>query len=100
MNLNKDNFKEVTSKGVVLVDFWAPWCGPCKMLSPVIDELEGEISDVVFGKVNVDDNPELAQEFEVMSIPAVFILKDGKKVDEFVGVLPKAKIVEKLNAVK
>ena len=100
MNLNKDNFKETTAKGVVLIDFWAPWCGPCRMLSPVIDELEQEISEVTFAKVNVDENPELAQEFGVMSIPAVFILKDGKKVDEFVGVQPKNKIIEKLTAVK
>ncbi len=100
MNLSNENFKEVTSQGVVLVDFWAPWCGPCKMLSPVIDELEKEVEGVTFGKVNVDDCPELAKQFEVMSIPAVFILKDGKKVDQFVGVQPKDSIIAKLNAVK
>ncbi len=100
MDLSKENFAEVTAKGTVLVDFWAPWCGPCRMLSPVIDELEKEMADVTFAKVNVDDEPELAKDFQVMSIPAVFILKDGKKVDEFVGVQPKESIAAKLNAAK
>ena len=88
--LTKDNFDEKTNSGVSLIDFWAPWCGPCRALTPVIEELESEIGDkVTIGKVNCDTETELAQKFEVRSIPAIFVMKDGKVVDQFVGVKTK-----------
>jgi thioredoxin 1 len=86
--------------GVMLVDFWADWCGPCRMLAPMIDQLADEYDGrVVVGKVNVDDEPELAQKYGVMSIPNIVILKDGKEVDRLVGVQPKGNFTAKLDKV-
>ena len=76
----------------VLVDFWASWCGPCRMLSPVIDEIAGERSDIKVGKVNVDEQPELARAFKVMSIPTVVVMKNGKIVNQSLGARPKGQI--------
>ena len=77
----------------VLVDFWASWCGPCKMLSPVVDQLGEEMADIKVGKVNVDEEPGLARQFNVMSIPTLIVFKDGKAVNMSVGVQPKDAIV-------
>jgi thioredoxin 1 len=77
----------------VLLDFWASWCGPCRMLSPVVDEIAQEVSDVKVGKVNVDEQPELARRFGVMSIPTLILIKDGKAVQQSVGVRPKSAIL-------
>jgi thioredoxin 1 len=97
-HLNSDNFESETSKGVVLVDFWAEWCGPCKMLGPVLEEVVKEVGDeAVIAKVNVDEAQELAMKFAVRSIPAIFILKDGKTVQQLIGVQSKQALV---NAVK
>lgn len=92
----KDNFKEevLEKKGLVVVDFWASWCGPCKMLSPIIDELAEEVDGVSFTKVDVDDNGSIAMDYQVTSIPTVMIFKDGELVERFAGFRPKAEIVE------
>lgn len=97
-HLNNDNFDSETSKGVVLIDFWAEWCGPCKMLGPVLEEVVKEVgNDAVIAKINVDEAQELAMKFAVRSIPAIFILKDGKTIQQFVGVQSKQALV---NAVR
>ncbi len=95
--LSKEEFNDIRNNGNVVVDFYADWCGPCKMLGPVLEGISENYPDVNFVKVNVDDNEELAAEFGIMSIPAVFMLKDGKTVNKFVGSLPERSIIEKLD---
>jgi len=86
LTLTNDNFKSEISKGYALVDFWAPWCGPCKALGPVIDMLSEEMKGKAkFGKVNVDEQPELAEEFQVVSIPTIVLFKDGEIVQQRAG---------------
>ena len=89
VHLNAENFEAETSKGLVLVDFWAEWCGPCRMLGPIFEELSGEIEQVKFAKLDISENQDLAQKFSVMSIPTLIILKDGKEEDRMMGVVPK-----------
>ena len=98
IQITKDNFEQevVQAKQTVLLDFWAAWCGPCRMLSPVVDQIAEELDDVKVGKVNVDEEPELARQFGVMSIPTLVVMKDGKPVDTRVGVQPKAAILAML----
>lgn len=96
--LNNDNFDETIKSGVVLVDFWATWCGPCKMLAPTIDEIADEYDGkAVVGKVDVDDCPDLAQRFGIMSIPTIYIFKDGEPVDRLIGYRLKMELEEALN---
>ncbi|MBR2967794.1 MAG: thioredoxin [Clostridia bacterium] len=86
-HLTINDFDTEIASGKVLVDFWAQWCGPCKMLAPILDELEAECADVKICKVNVDESPELAKRFGVMSIPTLILFKDGKAVDKSVGLV-------------
>ena len=84
---------------LVIVDFWATWCGPCRMLSPLLDEVEGEMSDkVTVVKVNVDDADEIAMRYRIMSIPTLLFFKNGQIVDKTVGAMPKSTLVDKINA--
>ncbi|MFS0840081.1 thioredoxin [Paenibacillus sp. 1P03SA] len=86
VNVTDQSFKgEVEGEGTVLVDFWAPWCGPCKMIAPVLEELAKEEENLKIAKVNVDDNPESASRFGVMSIPTLIVFKNGQPVDKVVG---------------
>lgn len=93
---NEENFeKEVEkSEGIVIVDFYADWCGPCKMMSPIIDEIAEENSNIKVGKVNCDEEPNLAIKFDVMSIPTILIFKNGKLEKTFIGLTPKETILE------
>lgn len=95
LNITKQNFeKEVLqSDKKVLIDFWASWCGPCRMVSPVIEEIANERPDIKVCKVNVDEQQELAAEFQIMSIPALVVMENGKIVNQSVGARPKAQIL-------
>lgn len=97
---NEGNFENEVekSKGIVIVDFYADWCGPCRMMSPIIDEISEENSNIKVGKVNCDDEINLASEFNVMSIPTILIFKDGKLVESFVGVTQKETILEAIKS--
>jgi thioredoxin 1 len=92
--LTKTDFDATIESGVVLVDFWAPWCGPCRSLAPILEEAAKELDGrATIAKVNTDENPELAQKFGVSSIPFMVVFKDGQPVDQTIGVKPKGEIV-------
>lgn len=95
------NFEEAAlGGGVAVVDFWAEWCGPCKMVTPIIDELSADYEGkATIGKVNVDDNPEVSMKYGVRSIPTILFIKDGEVVDKHVGVATKATLEDKINAI-
>ena len=96
--ITKDNFQELVlnSDREVLLDFWAPWCGPCRMVVPIVEEIARERSDIKVGKINVDENPELAGQFGVMSIPTLVVMKNGKIVNQSMGAKPKSAILAML----
>ena len=97
--INGSNFEEIKQGDKpILIDFYASWCGPCKMLSPIIDEIAEERKDIVVGKVNVDDEPDLAEKFGVFSIPTLVILKNGEIVHQSAGARPKAQILKLLES--
>ncbi len=100
LELNDNNFEAETKAGVVLVDFWAPWCGPCRMQTPILEQLVGKVDGAKIAKLNVDDAPAVAAKYGVMSIPTLIVLKDGQSVKQMVGVQQSDTLVAALEAAK
>ena len=100
VHLSANTFDEVTSSGLCLVDFWATWCGPCKMLSPILDQIAQEVGDqIVIAKANVDDLPDQCVKYGVRNVPEILILRDGQVVSQLNGMQSKAKILDAINSV-
>ena len=98
IHITKDNFEPIVNQNEkpVLIDFWAPWCGPCQMVGPIIEEIAAERNDIIVGKINVDDEMELARQFCIMSIPTIVVMKNGEKAATSIGYKPKADILKLL----
>lgn len=97
LHLENENFNEIISNGVTLVDFYAEWCGPCKMLGPIIEEVADELNSIKVMKVNIDEHGDIAQKYGVMSIPTLILFKDGNEVNKSIGFMPKEDIIEFVN---
>ena len=98
IHLNYPNFDKVVNRATILVDFWAEWCGPCKVQDPILEDVASELNGkALVGKVNVDDNRTLATKYGVMNIPTMILFKNGEKIHQFVGVQPKQKILDVMN---
>ena len=96
--LNEATYEKTVAKGVNVVDFWAPWCGPCKVMSPIVEELAGEMEGVTIGKVNVDEHSDIAQKYNILSIPTFIIFKGGQVAEQFSGSMSKDQLRAKLEA--
>lgn len=100
-NVTSDSFENdvVKAAGLVVVDFWATWCGPCKIISPIVEELANEYEGKAsFGKINTDENPDLASRFNIRGIPTLMFFKNGKNIDQLVGAVPKATLAAKIDS--
>ena len=97
IKVNSQNYNDVKNNGTVLLDFYADWCGPCKMIAPIISEIADERTDVTVGKINIDEASDLAREYKIYSIPTLVVLKDGKEVRRATGARPKADILALLD---
>ena len=98
-HLNTENFKKTINQGDVVVDFWAPWCGPCQMMGPVFEDLSKEMDNVNFAKLNTDEHPELARSFGIQGIPTLVVLKEGKEVNRIVGFMSKDDLKDRINSI-
>ena len=96
VHITKDTFESIINQNdkPVLIDFWAPWCGPCQMVGPIIEEIAAERDDIIVGKINVDDEMELAKSFRIVSIPTIILMKNGEKVATSIGYKPKEEILK------
>ena len=94
-SITNDNIEELLNSGrTLLIDFYADWCGPCRMVAPIVDQIAEEKPDIAVGKINIDEQPELAEKYGVMSIPTLIVIKDGEVVNKGTGVQPKGKLLE------
>ncbi|MCL2064574.1 MAG: thioredoxin [Candidatus Cloacimonetes bacterium] len=100
LELNQSNFATTTEKGIVVVDFWAPWCGPCRQMNPVLTKFKENNPDIAVGKLNIDESPEIATKYNILSIPTIIIFKDGEPAEQTVGVVSEKVILEKVESVK